>query len=70
MHNHTFYIIFMNTANVSIEFSEYTVMEGDGQATVCVVANGFGFTVSLQTKFSGIAGQKNNVNTHVAILVL
>ena len=42
---------------MSIEFSEYTVMEGGGQATVCVVANGFGFTVSVQTDSPGTAGQ-------------
>ena len=44
-------------ANVSIEFSEYTVMEGDGEANVCVVANGFGFTVSLQTNFTDTTGK-------------
>ena len=71
MHNHNIlFHIFMNTADVSIEFSEYTVMEGSGQATVCVVANGFGFAVSLHTMFSGIAGQKyiQCGYTHIVIL--
>ena len=47
---------FFAIANVSIEFSEYTVMESSGQATVCVVANGFGFVVHLQVTFNGTAG--------------